>query len=1261
MDEASATQLSLWSTFSADQDEGEDGATAPPQSVALNFFIACLAQDLKFVYPGHVVFDGEKTRVAGTGGYGTVEVGNQIMDKHTKGKLVKMNRLVAVKKAKAISQPIWDDKDKAKFNAYMDQLTLELRILSHDKLLRHPNIVDILGLYLDDFQNTPTFAIVLEYSKHGSLRSFLKDKQDGMSVSNHINAIAQVSRGIKALHDLQICHGDVKTQNTLVFWDETKDSWSVKISDFGQSLIAPGNDPTAQVQLPLGTRLLNAPEVRKGYILDEKPFTIQSAMLTDLYSLALLAWEVLQNGRDYFQQSWFGANAGTIDTDLKEDFLDKLPVNGLLNYGLEFLESLQLSREPHTQLRELMENCLQDIPECRKPIPDAFLASGCSTPNSTTSLGDVFKRLGLEDLLETGFSLWSTKHSLFDVQLYAIWRGRDIFDDINPQIREQIVSELKAFADSPALEPETRAHSALTVAECVSIGFIDTVGDDQVLEWLHKAAFLGQHKARMWYHRICEALSHSPKNDIPPLESCDDLFHATPPEYYLIKRIHSLSEAVVRRVNVPENPHYQRNPKSLDLTFNVILFDGAGQDHISAIHVAAWLGDDDALQKLLVVEDPNETTTLGLNAAHYACLGGHLSTLRILMKSGTEVVPAAGFHNVSPLHFAVFFQSSDLPEAINLLIENGATPDSYSEGEIYWGAHDLRFSGAVILWAISARYRELLKILLSYCTSISQHVLYNAMSRFYWDLLEILLPKYKPEPDEASHLTRLTTVSYPFCFWLAHGRDGLDAIKRTVQLWGENGLIGFNDNGSSHLASIVSAARTTADLQLVQSIIDVSSDDYVRHQGTMSPIDSAMSEALTHSGDSKGWQQVIRSLVDRYPLAELQWKDGNVVHNFIWQAISFGSEAGVRVLLEKGVDINAVASNGQHLRPLHYCFHNWASSEMISLLLDFGADVLQRDHMLGLMPVEWAVYGYVSRAVFDTLLKTQYDDAVYMSVLELARRRTATGPNEVPGDRRLGPIFDKEGLDDTRDTVVHKQHSLSLLRYLLSKDCFSRQVNNRDEAGTTLIQRAAYQLHLDSVRVLLDAQADATIKFESKGHGVLPLQIACTIGRTATRVDSPYPLHVGKTQAERQSEALAVAREILSWHIANGDDAFEGITELHLACRMAIEHEIERLLEAGHDTQAQGTWPGLPGKVTPKDLLERLEEEEDFIINEFPLPKNPPERFHGQESDLSPDLDHIPEEFRDRVANASPSEYSDIIDEILNSLSVGSVSGDSDV
>ncbi|KAK7433389.1 hypothetical protein QQZ08_000329 [Neonectria magnoliae] len=322
----------------------------------LDFFTVLVKGDLKFYTYGQVGLRTTTVRNAGRGGHSTIEIGT----------LTRNKSLVAVKRYHLSAKFQSSVEHHRSVTKILGQLTRELRILSHEGLRKHPHIIDIVGVCAEQANGSLDWAIVLEYASHGTLATFLKGIGASTSGVQRADMILGVARGLQALHQLGICHGDIKAENSLVFPKGTG-GWVVKISDFGQAIFPAYHHPRGRVECPAGTRLLEAPEIRKGEASMNPEFDIQSALRTDVFSFGLLAWEVMKRGQRFFDTTWID-DGESANVDSQERFLNMLPEDGLLAYGLDFVQALELDKKTECAIMDVMRGTLKDESQLRKPM-----------------------------------------------------------------------------------------------------------------------------------------------------------------------------------------------------------------------------------------------------------------------------------------------------------------------------------------------------------------------------------------------------------------------------------------------------------------------------------------------------------------------------------------------------------------------------------------------------------------------------------------------------------------------------------------------------------------------------------------------------------------------------------------------------------------------------------------------------------------------------------------------------------------------------
>ncbi len=281
---------------------------------------------------------------------------------------------------------------------------------------------------------------------------------------------------------------------------------------------------------------------------------------------------------------------------------------------------------------------------------------------------------------------------------------------------------------------------------------------------------------------------------------------------------------------------------------------------------------------------------------------------------------------------------------------------------------------------------------------------------------------------------------------------------------------------------------------------------------------------------------------------------------------------------------------------IHQCIGAHGSLAMLSLLVEFGADLLAKHPISRTTPLQWLLTGRLqSDRVLDILLQREHPDEVYIQTMHTAlHRQFFVVPTPPETGRKQA-----EERPDVRDQF----------RRLLTHPRFARYVDYPDDRGTTMLQQAAWVLHAPSVRLLLDAGADAGLPFRPPHGGrapILPLQLACVMARglfaaasgataeEAMMSSTGEILGLDSMSDGRRAQAMETAAELLKWHQAKGDGLFCGITELHLACRMASIGDVQELTDRSMnlacdrgqiEPRVKGCWPGVEGEVTPRELI----------------------------------------------------------------------------
>jgi serine/threonine protein kinase len=332
--------------------------------------------------------------------------------------------LVAVKRSLKLHGSLWVYQEQ-EFARHFKEFCLELRILLHDSLRSHENIINLRGIYEEDVSGVPSLSLVLEYADNGTLDYFLS-KPPIKKEQLVLDCIFQLASGYEALHSLGICHGDVKTKNVLVVSNESRLVY--KICDFGHAVVS-SKIGDGSVQLSRGTEIYNAPEVRDLDGSAPSSFTIADALLTDVYSFGFLVWEVLMQGEVYYKTIQTPDLATPTSANI-HDFLKNLPQNKLLEYALSAMDTEHFPKSFKDLFGFVVQGTLQYHPKDRMKMeaiksglsrnddrlqPQSFVHNSrgqIPTPSTTQVKQDVEHQ---EDTSGDTILSWTGLLSLFEV------------------------------------------------------------------------------------------------------------------------------------------------------------------------------------------------------------------------------------------------------------------------------------------------------------------------------------------------------------------------------------------------------------------------------------------------------------------------------------------------------------------------------------------------------------------------------------------------------------------------------------------------------------------------------------------------------------------------------------------------------------------------------------------------------------------------------------------------------------------------------
>ncbi|SPJ70409.1 uncharacterized protein FTOL_00137 [Fusarium torulosum] len=216
----------------------------------------------------------------------------------------------------AVKHPRIQDDNSISFG----DISLELQILRHPPLQEHENIVNLLAVMYHDTGSEEGIrvlpALVLEYAEHGSLKAF-QEAGYARSMEERLGIALDTARGLGALHNSGIVHGDIKPSNLLVFQHPTR-KYIVKLSDFGFAMPVEGG------QLIGSTEVYSAPEA------DGASGPSQYLRQQDIYSFGLTLWTIFSDGIPYYSSLPDGERIENLRKIKKSNLLPSLAAFNVL-------------------------------------------------------------------------------------------------------------------------------------------------------------------------------------------------------------------------------------------------------------------------------------------------------------------------------------------------------------------------------------------------------------------------------------------------------------------------------------------------------------------------------------------------------------------------------------------------------------------------------------------------------------------------------------------------------------------------------------------------------------------------------------------------------------------------------------------------------------------------------------------------------------------------------------------------------------------
>lgn len=234
----------------------------------------------------------------------------------------------------------------------VEQFMNEVEILTR---LRHKNLVALFGC---TSRRSRELLLVYEYIPNGTVADHIHGKKSNSSLvawTIRLNIAIETADALAYLHDSDVIHRDVKTNNILLDSD-----FHVKVADFGLSRLFP-NDVSHVSTAPQGTPGYVDPEYYQCYQLTDK---------SDVYSFGVVLCELI-------------SSKAAVDTNRhRHDInLSNMAINMIQNHTLHELVDPSLGFETDYKVKRMMTlvaelafRCLQQERDMRPTMVEVVEA-----------------------------------------------------------------------------------------------------------------------------------------------------------------------------------------------------------------------------------------------------------------------------------------------------------------------------------------------------------------------------------------------------------------------------------------------------------------------------------------------------------------------------------------------------------------------------------------------------------------------------------------------------------------------------------------------------------------------------------------------------------------------------------------------------------------------------------------------------------------------------------------------------------------------
>ncbi|KAF3360013.1 hypothetical protein VDGD_00675 [Verticillium dahliae] len=471
-------------TTSPEESEKQSSEDDLAELLELINSIKLLPGSSKISYATAGMFNGVNSHPIDTGAFFQVRKLDQ--PAHNRQIVAKYPRLDPARKGGGISRK------------NIEAIKLEIQALSHQPILDHPNVVDLLGfswarMSAAEERSQIVPVLLLEFASHGTLRDYLCD--NATSPAERLRLGKGLGEGLDALHKSGIVHGDLKLENALVF-DHPDGGVVAKLADFGSAVqLLEGG-----YQYRGGTPPWTAPEWRKSI----EPWEQHAA---DIYSFGLLIWTLCLEGRNPFS----GLSANEIEDRKTRDVTESDAVKSVADHYEFFRHAVDVSTE-----LEQFELYLTSVICPRKAFRYTLRFD-----THQRDLGAALSALSVVDFYGANEDQdeSTSKESPLMLKEYKSINTYTKLTDMPEQVRQCLFRTFTAAVNESQAAQLEKAGMCFQLGLACLDGFTSYWSIPAALTWLEKAATLGSEAARGVIYRIFCATARSKLEQDPELAS----------------------------------------------------------------------------------------------------------------------------------------------------------------------------------------------------------------------------------------------------------------------------------------------------------------------------------------------------------------------------------------------------------------------------------------------------------------------------------------------------------------------------------------------------------------------------------------------------------------------------------------------------------------------------------------------------------------------------------------------------------------------